>query len=64
MTKWEYLIVDMNYGVFEGGGKETMRPDRINELGDEGWEAVAVWLEESTRLGGNRRVLLKRPKAK
>jgi len=44
--KWEYLLVPME----EAGGvkkrSEGLVPDRLNELGADGWEAVGLSLKK------------------
>jgi hypothetical protein len=40
--KWEYLLVPLDEA---GGIKKSsgpVRPDRLNELGADGWEAVGL----------------------
>jgi hypothetical protein len=49
MTKWEYRTEGVRFG--------DSSEDRLNELGAEGWELVAVTLHES----GARSLYLKRP---
>ena len=59
MQKWEYLLVPL-----EPAGKLKKRdpglsPDRLNELGQEGWEAVGLTLKRGDLVAGPV-VLLKR----
>jgi hypothetical protein len=60
MTKWEYLVVPLKEAA---GVKKTsagLRPERLNELGSEGWEAVGVSLKQGDLVAWPV-VLLKRP---
>jgi hypothetical protein len=44
-TKWEYLVVPLEDA---GGLKKKsagLRPDTLNELGSDGWEAVGLTLK-------------------
>jgi hypothetical protein len=57
---WEYLVVPL-----ENAGKlkkrsAGLRPDRLNELGSQGWEAVGVSLKRGDLVAWPV-VLLKRP---
>jgi hypothetical protein len=58
--KWEYLLVPME----EAGGvkkrSEGLVPDRLNELGADGWEAVGLSLKKGDLVAWPV-VLLKRP---
>ena len=60
MTKWEYLVVPLE----EAGGlkkqAEGLEPDRLNELGRQGWEAVGLTLKKGDLVAWPV-VLLKRP---
>lgn len=46
MQKWEYMVVPLE----EAGGlrkrSDDLRPDRLNELGAQGWEAVGLSLKK------------------
>ena len=46
MTNWEYLVVPLE----EAGGLKKkdvgLVPDRLNELGRQGWEAVGLTLKK------------------
>lgn len=46
MDKWEYAVVPLD----EVGGlskkAHDMRPERLNELGSQGWEAVGLSLKK------------------
>jgi hypothetical protein len=60
MRRWEYLVVPL-----EDAGKikkksADLRPDRLNELGSEGWEAVGLTLKRGDLIAWPV-VLLKRP---
>lgn len=58
--KWEYVLVPLA----EAGGlkkeAEALRPDRLNELGAAGWEAVGLSLKKGDLVAWPV-VLLKRP---
>ena len=59
MQKWEYLVVPLR----EAGGLKRsgdLTPDRLNELGSEGWEAVGLTLKKGDLVAWPV-VLLKRP---
>lgn len=60
MQKWEYLMVPLQDA---GGLKKSsagLRPDRLNELGSQGWEAVGLSLKKGDLVAWPV-VLLKRP---
>jgi hypothetical protein len=60
--KWEYLVVPPEDA---GGLKKKsngLSPDRLNELGSEGWEAVGLSLKRGDLIAWPV-VLLKRPVA-
>jgi hypothetical protein len=60
MPGWEYLVVPLEAA---GGLKKNapdLRPERLNELGAEGWEAVGVTLKKGDLVAWPV-VLLKRP---
>jgi hypothetical protein len=59
MPKWEYLVVPL---AEAGSLKKSsdLRPDRLNELGAQGWEAVGVSLKKGDLVAWPV-VLLKRP---
>lgn len=46
MDKWEYAVVPLD----EVGGlrkkADDLRPERLNELGSQGWEAVGLSLKK------------------
>ena len=58
--KWEYLLVPLQ----EAGGvkknADGLVPDRLNELGTDGWEAVGLSLKKGDLVAWPV-VLLKRP---
>jgi hypothetical protein len=51
MTKWEYLVAPLDHAKGLRKGK-TFTPERLNELGAEGWEAVGVTLKAATSSPG------------
>jgi hypothetical protein len=60
MQRWEYLLVPVEDA---GGLKKSsagLSPDRLNELGAEGWEAVGISLKRGDLVAWPV-VLLKRP---
>lgn len=59
MQRWEHLVVPLQEA---GGLKKSgdMTPDRLNELGSEGWEAVGLTLKKGDLVAWPV-VLLKRP---
>jgi hypothetical protein len=60
MQKWEYLVVPLKDA---GGLKKDsadLRPDRLNDLGSQGWEAVGLSLKQGDLIAWPV-VLLKRP---
>jgi hypothetical protein len=60
MQKWEYMVVPLE----EAGGlkkkSDGVNPDRLNELGAQGWEAVGLTLKRGDLVAWPV-VLLKRP---
>jgi hypothetical protein len=46
MTKWEYLVVPLEEATALKKRGEGLAPDRLNELGRQGWEAVGVALKK------------------
>ena len=62
MTSWEYMVIPLDDA---GGLKKRstgLHPDRLNELGAEGWEAVGLTLKRGDLVAWPV-VLLKRPVA-
>ena len=59
MQHWEYLVVPLDAA---GGIKKgtDLRPDRLDQLGSEGWEAVGLSLKRGDLVAWPV-VLLKRP---
>jgi hypothetical protein len=60
MTGWEYLVVPLRDAAKLKKGSDGLSPDRLNELGSEGWEAVGVSLKQGDLVAWPV-VLLKRP---
>jgi hypothetical protein len=44
--KWEYLLVPLAEAVALNKRSEGLVPDRLNQLGADGWEAVGVSLKK------------------
>ena len=62
MQKWEYLVVPLQEAAGLKKKSSGLRPDRLNELGREGWEAVGLTLKRGDLVAWPV-VLLKRPVA-
>jgi hypothetical protein len=60
MKRWEYLVVPLKEAAGVKKRSGGLRPDRLNELGAEGWEAVGVSLKQGDLVAWPV-VLLKRP---
>ena len=60
MTTWEYLVVPLKDAAGLKRDSEGLVPERLNELGAEGWEAVGVSLKHGDLIAWPV-VLLKRP---
>jgi len=60
MQKWEYLVAPLKDAVAVKKGSEGLAPQRLNELGGDGWEAVGVSLKHGDLIAWPV-VLLKRP---
>ena len=60
MQKWEYLVVPLQDAGALKKTSEDLSPDRLNELGAEGWEAVGLSLKRGDLVAWPV-VLLKRP---
>ena len=60
MSRWEYLVVPLKEAAGLKKDAEGLAPDRLNELGSEGWEAVGVSLKQGDLVAWPV-VLLKRP---
>ncbi len=46
MKTWEYLVVPLKDAARLKKNSNGLRPDHLNELGSEGWEAVGVSLKQ------------------
>jgi hypothetical protein len=46
MTRWEYLVVPLKDVAGLKKNSIGLRPEHLNELGSEGWEAVGVSLKQ------------------
>ena len=46
MQKWEYMVVPLEDAGRLKKRSEGIRPERLNELGAEGWEAVGLTLKK------------------
>jgi hypothetical protein len=60
MQKWEYMVIPLNEAGKLKKRSEPLAPDRLNELGSEGWEAVGLSLKQGDLVAWPV-VLLKRP---
>jgi hypothetical protein len=58
--RWEYLIVPLKDAAGLKKDSAGLAPDRLNQLGAEGWEAVGVSLKQGDLIAWPV-VLLKRP---
>lgn len=58
--RWEYLVVPLKEAAGLKKHSEGLTPDRLNELGSDGWEAVGVSLKQGDFVAWPV-VLLKRP---
>ena len=45
MQRWEYLLVPLEEAGKVKKRSVELRPDRLNELGAQGWEAVSLTLK-------------------
>ena len=45
MTQWEYLVIPLKDAAKLKKDSEDLAPNRLNQLGSEGWEAVGVSLK-------------------
>lgn len=61
MQKWEYMVIPLNEAGKLKKRSEPLSPERLNELGAEGWEAVGFSLKQGDLVAWPV-VLLKRPK--
>lgn len=60
MQKWEYMVVPLQEAGAVKKKSEGMVPERLNELGSDGWEAVGLSLKRGDLVAWPV-VLLKRP---
>ena len=60
MQKWEYMVVPLEPAGKVKRKSSGFEPDRLNELGSEGWEAVGLSLKRGDLVAWPV-VLLKRP---
>jgi hypothetical protein len=60
VTNWEYLVVPLKDAAGLKKDSDGLRPERLNELGSDGWEAVGVSLKQGDLIAWPV-VLLKRP---
>ena len=60
MDKWEYRIVPLESAGGLKKKSDDLVPDRLNELGSQGWEAVGLTLKRGDLVAWPV-VLLKRP---
>lgn len=58
--KWEYLLVPLEQAGGVKKSSDGVVPDRLNELGADGWEAVGLSLKRGDLVAWPV-VLLKRP---
>ena len=61
MQRWEYLLVPLEEAGRVKKRSAELRPDRLNELGAQGWEAVGLTLKRGDLVAWPV-VLLKRPR--
>jgi hypothetical protein len=60
MQRWEYLLVPLEDAAGLKKKSDALAPDRLNELGSQGWEAVGLTLKRGDLVAWPV-VLLKRP---
>lgn len=60
MDSWEYLVVPLDEAAKIKKKSADLRPQHLNELGSQGWEAVGVTLKQGDLVAWPI-VLLKRP---
>ena len=60
VRRWEYLAVPLKDAGDLKKGSDALRPDQLNRLGAEGWEAVGLSLKRGDLVAWPV-VLLKRP---
>ena len=61
MQQWEYLVAPLEGAKKLKKNSGALPPDRLNELGAEGWEAVGLSLKQGDLIAWPV-VLLKRPR--
>ena len=61
MTTWEYLVVPLESAGTLKKRDADLKPDHLNELGAQGWEAVGLLSHRYDDLIAPPVVLLKRP---
>lgn len=61
MDKWEYKVAPLEEAGKLKKKSSGLSPDRLNQLGEEGWEAVGVTLKRGDLVAWPV-VLLKRPR--
>lgn len=62
MQEWEYLVVPLEEAGKVKKRSPDLRPERLNELGSKGWEAVGLTLKRGDLVAWPV-VLLKRPRS-
>ena len=60
MQQWEYIVVPLEDAGKIKKNSAGLRPERLNELGAEGWEAVGLTLKRGDLVAWPV-VLLRRP---
>ncbi len=60
MESWEYMVIPLEEAGKLKKKSTGVAPDRLNELGQEGWEAVGITLKRGDLVAWPV-VLLKRP---
>jgi len=60
MTNWEYVVAPLGAAGGLRRSSAELRPDHLNELGSQGWEAVGLSLKKGDLVAWPV-VLLKRP---
>jgi hypothetical protein len=58
--KWEYLVVPLEVAGRLKKKSADLKPDRLNQLGSDGWEAIGLTLKKGDLIAWPV-VLLKRP---
>ena len=47
MSKWEYRVIPLHEAAGVKKKSDGLRPERLNELGLQGWEAIGVTLKRA-----------------